>query len=472
MIAKLFNSNIVFVLSSQILSFILGFLTAFFLPVFLGIEGYGFWQTYLFYCSFLGVFTLGFSDGIYLNYAKHSFNSLPYSLLKSSMLVYLLIVFLLSLLFLYFSFNFSNLDRFLILALTINILFVALNSYLVMIAQVTNQLKLFSTMLIINKIMLVAIIIVYFLFEIIDFKKLIIGDIAVKFIGIFIFIYFLKELFITKSDKLLIGVKEAFRNIRSGIYILIANLATILIIGLGRFIVEIEFDIEEFAMYSFAISVTSLLLMLQSSLGIVLYPLLAKLNIEKSMKYFKDINFLVITLNILLLSSILPLSIYIKNYLLEFSEVLNYLYLFLLISYFQGKVQLFSNTYLKIFRYEKQLFYFDIITIAILLTTITVLVITNNLTIFLIVMTTLISVIFRSLLAEYYISYKCKINISSLMIIEILVVFIYIILFSYDYTFNFVIYFIFITLYIIINFKKIKKSYKYSSTLFHSKEEK
>mgnify|MGYP007087918717 FL=1 len=58
--------NAVAAFASQGFSFLLSVLTSLLVPKVLGVEGFGYWQLFLFYSSYTGFFSLGIADGMYL----------------------------------------------------------------------------------------------------------------------------------------------------------------------------------------------------------------------------------------------------------------------------------------------------------------------------------------------------------------------------------------------------------------------
>ncbi|EGP5645888.1 hypothetical protein DSH93_12415, partial [Enterococcus faecium] len=77
-----FYKNFRYVFSSQIFVFIFGVARAFILPIILNVEDYGFFQIYLFYTSYVGIFSLGYNEGIYLRYGQFSIDDLPKRVIK------------------------------------------------------------------------------------------------------------------------------------------------------------------------------------------------------------------------------------------------------------------------------------------------------------------------------------------------------------------------------------------------------
>ena len=75
---KIFSSNISYSLISHLLVFIFGVVRAFIVPLMLGVIDFGHWQFYILYVGFVGIFTFGFNDGIYLRYGGQKVDELPW----------------------------------------------------------------------------------------------------------------------------------------------------------------------------------------------------------------------------------------------------------------------------------------------------------------------------------------------------------------------------------------------------------
>ena len=98
-------------------------------------------------------------------------------------------------------------------------------------------------------------------------------------------IYFCKELWIGRNISFSIAFKELKDNIGVGVKLLISNLLGMLIIGMGRFLIQVFGKIEDFAIYSFGITITGLVLTAITAYSLVLYPSIKRLNQNKYDKY-------------------------------------------------------------------------------------------------------------------------------------------------------------------------------------------
>ena len=70
----------------------LGFLV----PHFLTVEGFGYWQIYVLYSSFVGFLSMGFIDGVYLRFGGYEYAALPFRELRGPIRLFSLMLFTLS----------------------------------------------------------------------------------------------------------------------------------------------------------------------------------------------------------------------------------------------------------------------------------------------------------------------------------------------------------------------------------------
>lgn len=65
-----------YVIFSNLLSFFISALVVLFVPKVVGVAEYGYWQLFVLYSSLLGIFQMGWLDGIYLRYGGREYKSL------------------------------------------------------------------------------------------------------------------------------------------------------------------------------------------------------------------------------------------------------------------------------------------------------------------------------------------------------------------------------------------------------------
>ncbi len=100
--------NMYYVISSNLLTLIVSIVSTFFLPRILGIEGYGYYQLYLFYIPYVSFLHFGWPDGVYLKFGGEDYNKLDKKYFKEqsySMFIFQIILSSVFFLILYFNHN-------------------------------------------------------------------------------------------------------------------------------------------------------------------------------------------------------------------------------------------------------------------------------------------------------------------------------------------------------------------------------
>ncbi|WP_151035641.1 lipopolysaccharide biosynthesis protein [Bacillus wiedmannii] len=346
--------NIIYMLAAQGVSLSLSFLTAFILPMFLGVEQFGYWQIYLLYTAYVGIFCMGYNDGLYLRYGNYDYDELPFDLLRASIKPFLMMLFVLTCVIITVLVLGESSDKtFVFLMVASNIFIQGLNGTFTIVYQFTNRIKLYSVSTVLNKILLLFIISSLLVMNINNYQVIIMADIAIKIVVLFFNIYFCKELLFGKTSSLISGFLEMKENMQVGISLMVANLMGMLIFGIGNFLVERFLRVQEYGMYAFAISSTNLTILFISSISLALYPMLKRLSEKSISYYYEKINIILCTLIFGMLFLYFPIYWVVEHIMTEYRPILSYLYFLFPIVVTQGKIQLLVNTYYKILREEK-----------------------------------------------------------------------------------------------------------------------
>jgi O-antigen/teichoic acid export membrane protein len=353
---QIFN-NILIVLGAQLLILIISITRSLVLPSFLSVESYGYWQVYLFYSAYVGVFALGFNDGIYLRYGDKDYADLPFEKLRTSIRIYSLMTLVVTIviLFLIFFLNTNSNLRFTLIFSGLNVFVLGLTSVFTYVLQITNQLKKYSFFSVADKVLVLITIALMFFVNNSNFKLIIIVDFLAKTIVIISMIYLCKELWIGKSTSFTLGFKEFKKNISVGVKLLIANLLGMLIIGIGRFLIQVFGGIEDFAIYSFGITITGIVLTAITAFSLVLYPSIKRLDKNNYKKYFNTINSFVVAFNFVILFLYFPAYWGVNLFYSKYAGMLPYLNLLFVIAILQAKMSILNNTFYKVLRKERKM---------------------------------------------------------------------------------------------------------------------
>jgi O-antigen/teichoic acid export membrane protein len=353
-IIKLGLKNTFFVILAQTISFILGVARAIIIPIALGVTNFGYWQVYLLYVSYIGLFSFGFNDGIYLRYGKLNYEELPKRKLRTSIRGFIIFQLVISIfVLLFFLFERDPNKQSALIWVAINIPIAGLTGVLIYILQVTNQMKKYSFFSVFDKVIILIVISIVFILGIDNFLLIIISDTLSKLLVLILLAYSCKDVLFGYGTDIRTSYDEIIENMRVGIKLMLANICGMLVIGLGRFIVERFETVDMYGIYSFAISTTNLVLVFVSAIGLVVYPTLNRLNEEQYPKYISLINEILTFILFGLLLLYFPLRVFINHYMIEYTPIFEYLPIVFAIIFIQAKMQIFVNPYYKLLREEK-----------------------------------------------------------------------------------------------------------------------
>ncbi len=348
--------NTMYVVTAQSISLVLGIARTLLLPILLGITNFGYWQVYLLYISYVGIFALGFNDGIYLKYGKYEYDELPKETFRSSIRVFIVLQIVIMLaVSIIILFEPNSLKQISIFWALINIPIAGFTGVLIYILQITNQLKKYSFYTILDKVVVLVIIIGVFLLKLDNFLVIIIADTLSRVLVLVLMVNTCKDIIFGKGVGFKSACEEIYDNVKIGIKLMLANFAGMLVLGFGRFIVERIASVEEYGTYSFAISTMNLVLVLITAIGLVIYPTLNRLDESNYPNYFIKLNNVLVVIVFGLLIVLFPLKIFISRFMMDYNDIFNYLSIIFAIVFVQSKMQILINPYYKLLRKESMM---------------------------------------------------------------------------------------------------------------------
>lgn len=317
------NSNTVkkigFVAFSNIIKLISSILIGFIIPNILGLTNYGYYKVFILYLTYIGLFHFGFIDGIYLKYGGKDYNELDKRKFRTYFKFLLSVEVFISIVGILLTLIFINGEKKIIfLLLFLNLIAINLTTFYQFVSQITSRFKEYSTRLIILSITNIIIVGFMYFAKISDYKIYIGLIVAVNYLLLFWYIYTYKDITFGKKDTLLEKKNEILYFFKTGIPLLLANLASTFVITVDKQIVEILFPVEVFGVYSFAYSMLAMITVVISAIGVVLYPTLKKTNISNLAKNYEVLNKVIIIFVLIGLFGYFPLLWVIPRYLPDY----------------------------------------------------------------------------------------------------------------------------------------------------------
>ncbi|MDN4737052.1 capsular biosynthesis protein [Clostridium perfringens] len=311
------KKNILKIFSVNILSMISGILISFLVPALLSVTDFANLKTFNFYLSYTSILSLGFVDGMYIKYGGKSISSIDKSELKSENITFFFIQFIFSIIF--FLIGIISKDVIIIL-LSFSIIPFAIYGFFTMFYQSIGDFNKYSKIVLFYTIFNLTFNIIFtILFKSTNY---LIYCLIPTFVNLIITIY-LEFNFLKKFKEFKFKFqKEIMNNIKVGFFILIGNLSVILFYGIDRWFIKFFYTSNDFAYYSFAISMLNLINLLVSAISVTFYNHIAKNENKEELKTFK--KYLIILGTIASLSYFgfaFIVNIFLKKYILSLNII-------------------------------------------------------------------------------------------------------------------------------------------------------
>lgn len=407
-----------YVISSNLLTLIVSTLVILVVPKLVGVKEFGYWQLFTFFSGYLGLLPLGWLDGIYLRYGGANYSELDKNKFFSQFIMLMLLQLFFAFIIFFSGLFMSNPHySFIMFSLAGYLIIYIAQSFFKFILQLTNRVKEYSTITIMSSLIYVVSIIILLLLGYRKFELLIGAYIFGNAIAMIYGAFLLRDIFTSGVHNFRWTWTEMKLNIRVGAQLSVANIASLLIIGIIRIGIQNGWGIETFGKISLTLQISNLLMIFIGAISLVLFPKLRRVGRDKMNDVYTMLRDLLMPAIFVGILVYFPISYFIPLWLPKYSSALIYMsVLFPMIAY-QSKFEILSNTFFKVLRMEKQLLFINLLTliVSIVLTIISVNIF-HNLT--LTVFTIIIVMAIRSTVSDFYLKSKLKIKFSLEILIE------------------------------------------------------
>ena len=459
--------NIKYSFLAQAIILIIGILKTLIVPSVMSVQSYAFWQMYLFYIGYIGFFYLGYNDGILLKYGKYEYVDLPFQKLRSSMMFYILMLTVFSVIVFIISMNIPEKEKsFVMMIIALSILMYGLYGVFIYVFLITNQIKRHSFFTAIDSISTLVGILLMLIIRQKDFHILIYFVFILKLISVIVMAVMCKEFFIGKRASMKNGFIEFIDNIKVGIILMLAQIVSMLVTGIGRIFIEYSGKISEYAYYSFGMTIVNIVMVGIMAVSTVMYPTLGRIDSKKLPTYFNKIYKYLTHFSALSLLLYFPAYIFVRLFFAKYAPMLDYFAVFFAMMTWQAKLNIFNNSYYKVLRMEKKMLKINIYgVIFFCISTVLVQVTLGNYIqnkILIIAYITYFTMIFIEIYAEIVLRKALNLKLDKQVLVNILINIIFLVTsFISNVYAGFALYVIFTTCYLFINKKDIFKDILY-----------
>lgn len=449
--------------TANIISLIISSIVVLIVPKVLGVLEYSYWQLYVFYSAYAAFASFGWQDGVYLKYGGKEYDSLDKKIFHTQF-IYLFVfeILILSIVAIIISIFMNDYRKEYILFVVCCGAFVKiLRSFFNNILQATSRLSEFALITIFDRLIYLVGIIFLLLIGVRSAKLYIWMDVLGIGLSMLLSMYICKDIALYRGlENLTDGFKESIDLLSGGFKLMVANIASMLILGIIRISIEHKWGIEAFGKVSLTISISNMMMLCINAIGLVLFPIIRRTNQDRlSQIYIILRNMLVLTFAVALIFYY-PIKAFMDAWLPEYRDSLKYMALIFPMCIFECKMALLINTYLKNFRKEKQLLKINLIALlfSIVLSLLGTIVIEK---IEFMMLSIIIVLGFRCIIAEVYIEKILNIDINQDILLEMILVIMFVI--SGWFLKNicgFVAYTLVVSIYLMIRIRSIKKDFR------------
>lgn len=421
-----FTKNLLAAFLAQGISLLSSLFMSFIIPKFLGITEYSYWQLFIFYSNYVGFFHFGFNDGLYLRLGGKKFEELEYDKIGTQFKLLFVMECAISLAVVFLAvFSEPNPERRFIWIMTgFYLLLSNLATCLGFLFQAVNRTKIFSISVIMDRIFILVSILLLLLGKQRHFEPFIITYTLSKAASLAYCVWIAKEIVFSRLIDIRQALTDMWQNFSVGIKLTVANIMSMFILGVGRIIIDNIWGIESFGKISLSLSLSNFFLLFIQQVSMVLFPALRQTGDEQQRKIYNNIRSYLGLLLPAVFIAYFPLKFIVGWWLPQYSESLRYLALLLPLCTFDGKMQMLCNTYLKVLRQEKKLLQFNVCAFAMSLCLCAFSgYVLRSMTC--VVMSMVVSIIFRSIIAEWFLSKEMGADIKKMMAQEIALVLVF-----------------------------------------------
>lgn len=325
------------------------------LPKYLSLQDYGRWQLFLFYSSYVGFLHFGWEDGIYLRYAGLSYKELDKSLIFGQTVAIIISQCLLGLGIYLLAEIFipANPQKEIFLFIAVILIFANSNNLFSFIFQMTSRINDYARLIALEPLLFISLAMLAIIAEERNYTVLVYCKL-ISLIMVFLFgSYLLRDLLQTKLPSVTAIYNEAKEDILVGSKLMLANIASMLVIGIVRFGISQGWDVMTFGKISLTLSISNFLMVFINAVSVVFLPALKHVaDSRRQQIYLAGRNLLTASMLAMLLLYY-PLNSILSWWLPQYIDSLTYMAVLFPICLFETRMGLLINTYLKAMRQEK-----------------------------------------------------------------------------------------------------------------------
>lgn len=365
---RLFGRDIVVFSIGNALLLFFGFIQLLIVPKYLSVEGYGYWQLFRLYATYVGILHLGFIDGILVRWAGKGLAQVGNEIkiaFRFLILEQVLVIVPLSLL-LYFLLQppFQRIGLMvLVCAFILNLV-----TFFVFTVQAIRKFKMLTMVYAGRGLAALLLIIFFFTLGYLDYHYVILAFLIAFLLALFALVFWFRKYLWGGNSSASSLWTYGRKNINIGIFVLLGNFVVLLFLTIDRLMISSFFPIEQFATYAFALTVVMVAYTFIRAVSQVFFPYLSASVMELRTRAYQLAKPAIILAWAATLALYFPLTKLIAFYLPQYVTSLPIMQIILCTVGFGALIQILHVNYYKAYGEQQRYFLLGIAALALSVT--------------------------------------------------------------------------------------------------------
>lgn len=356
-----FVSNIITVMLANIISLLGSIATGFLLPKLLGLEDYGFFKIFSLYLTYTGILHLGFPDGFLLKNSGVYYADLNKENMRVILHFFIIFQLIVSLIIIGGSYFYNGNYKYIVIFLGLCTFSINIITFFQFVSQASMRFDEFSGVKIVTSTINLVIVIGLYavqrvLGKMIGYQLYLTLYTITNWCILLYYLWQYRACLLGKKSSLASVKSQILEYFKSGIFLTISYQVLQLVLNIDRQFVAVLFSTSEYAVYSFAYSLISMVTTVISAISLVLFPTLKRIKRETAIAFFSTGIWGVESLVMLCLGGYFPLAKVIQIFLPQYIRSLFYLQILFPGLIFSSCITIVIFTYYKILEYNKIFF--------------------------------------------------------------------------------------------------------------------
>lgn len=343
--------------SAQGVAMALSIIQTMLVPKLLGSTQYGYWQLFLFYQSYVGFAHLGLNDGIYLIKGGQSRDIIDKKSVNSQFIFGAMFQLALALAIVVIALGggFGPDREFVIVCTGIFLVIKNAATYLMYVLQAMNETRRSSYSTIVERLTFLIPLVVLLVKRYTTYQPFVISYIFSSVVQLAYCSWFCRDFFRAGLEPVRQAAGEAWGSIRVGFKLMVANIASQLVLGIARFAIDAAWGIDTFGELSLSLSLVNFFLAFVSQASMVLFPALRQVGLAEAKGFFVNVRDTMSLFFPIIYVLYYPMVWILSWWLPKYANSFVYFALLIPICVFDSKMNICCTTFFKVRREEGRL---------------------------------------------------------------------------------------------------------------------